>query len=212
MGGTGGRVAAGCCLALWLYGTAWAASLYRGEPDSTTIGFSVSLMGLFGTGGRFTRFDGSLVLDLDHPEASKVDVTVDTRSLSMPWPTAEETAQSTDYFDVVKYPEMRFVSRRVIAIDATHARIDGELTIRGTTRPQSFTADLEGRRFDPGLNAEVADFVVRGTVDRRDFGMQADSSFVSNEVTIRIKSHIRLAEASPNPGWTARPEPGHGGA
>lgn len=199
MGRICGRFLVGAGLALGLSGAAQAASLYRIEPESSVIGFSVDLLGLFGTGGRFTRFGGSLLLDLDHPETSRVDVTVAARSLSMPWPTAEETAQSADYFDVETYPEMRFVSQRVIRLDATHARLEGELTIRGITRPQSFTAVLERRHFDPALNAEVADFVVDGQVDRRDFGMVQDTSFVTDEVGIRIKAHIRLAGDTSSP-------------
>ncbi len=206
MGSVCGRLLAGFfCLALWLGGASHAAVLYKIEPDSTVIGFSVDLLGLFGTGGRFTSFNGTLVLDLDHPEASKVDVAVNTRSLTMPWPTAEDTAQSADYFDVGQYPEMRFVSQRVIPVDATHARLEGLLTIRGITLPQTFVAVLERRRFDRDLKAEVADFVVRGQVDRREFGMVTDSSFVSDQVAIRIRAHIRLAgKASPIAGSAAR--------
>lgn len=169
-----------------------AGDAYRIRPGTTTIAFSVDHLGLFQTEGDFAAFDGNLILDLEDPTRSRVDVRVQTGSVEVESGEALEMLRSDDYFDSGDFPEMRFKADQVKALGDGKVEIDGDLTIRGVTRRQTLQAELTDRRFDPAAGGEVANFVVTGKVDRVDFGMTADRGFVSDDVDLRITSYIRL--------------------
>lgn len=174
-------------------------AVYRIRPGTTTIGFSVDHMGMFTTEGSFGAFQGDLLLNLDDPSRSHVDVQVDTSSVEVESDEAEALLTSPAYFDPPKYPLLRFKAQNVTSLGDGRVRIEGDLTVRDVTRPQVLVAELKQRRFDPALQAEVADFVVSGTMERSQFGMTADQDFVSDEVILTINSHIRLLDAPPAP-------------
>ncbi|WP_166646524.1 YceI family protein [Zavarzinia compransoris] len=171
-----------------------AGDLYRIQPGTTTIAFAVDAMGLFETTGEFEAFEGNLLLDLKEPERSRVEVRVDTTSVATDSSYAGERLRSADYFDVERYPVMRFRANAVTPLDAGRVAITGDLTIRDVTRPQTLEASLTDRRFDPAAGAEVANFTVTGKVDRAAFGMVADQGLVSDDVALSIRAHIRLAQ------------------
>ncbi|PWR18106.1 YceI family protein [Zavarzinia aquatilis] len=172
---------------------AMAGDLYRIQPGTTTIGFSVDHLGLFSTEGSFGRFEGNLLLDLTDPSDSRVEVRVDTTSVSVPSDLAEDKLRSADYFDPARFPQMRFKAVSVKDLGNDRVEITGDLTIRDVTRREVLQAALTGRRTDPETKAEVADFVASGTVERADFGMTADQDFVSNDVQLNISAHIQLS-------------------
>ncbi len=173
-------------------GPAAASDLYRIQPGTTTIGFSVDHLGLFSTAGTFDRFEGNLLLNLDDPSRSRVEVRVDTTSVSVPSDLAADKLRSADYFDPARFPQMRFKAISVKDLGHDRVEIVGDLTIRDVTRRETLQAALTGRRTDPATKAEVADFVASGTLERADFGMTADQDFVSNDVELVISAHIRL--------------------
>ncbi|MCW0180293.1 YceI family protein [Zavarzinia sp.] len=178
-------LAAGC-------GPALAGDLYRIQPGTTTIGFSVDHLGLFSTAGTFGRFEGNLLLNLDDPSRSRVEVRVDTTSVAVPSDLAADMLRSADYFDPARFPQLRFKAVSVKDLGNDRVEITGDLTIRDITRREILQAELTGRNTDPVTKAEVADFVASGTVERADFGMTADQDFVSNDVRLVITAHIRL--------------------
>ncbi|RJF80762.1 polyisoprenoid-binding protein [Oleomonas cavernae] len=180
-----------------------AGSLYTIRPGTTTIGFSVDHLGMFTTEGNFAQFEGKLLLDLDNPERSRVEVKVDTGSVEVNSAEARQMLLSPDYFDPGQFPQMRFKAVSVEKRDGNKVRITGELTVRGITKPQVLDAELTERRFDPAVGAEVANFVVTGTMERSAFGMDSDEDFVSDDVVLTISAHIQLAStdnATPPPG------------
>ncbi len=167
-------------------------SVYKIKPEHTTIAFSVDHLGLFTTEGSFAQFDGNLLLDLNNPENSLVDVNVNTASVQVNSAEAKSMLLSADYFDPAKYPQLRFKATSVAKLDQGKVRITGDLTVRDITRPQVLEAQLTDRRFDPALGAEVAKFVVKGTMERSAFGMNSDEDFVSDDVTLTISAFIQL--------------------
>lgn len=174
-----------------------AAVLYDIQPDFVAIGFSVDHLGLFETTGSFKQFGGKLLLDMDQPDRSRVEVTVDVNSAETSSFDADKMLRSPAYFDVGRFPSMHFATTAVKALDLSKVRLEGSLTIRGITLPAVFEARLEGRRHDDALNAEVADFVATGAVDRLAYGMTADQDFVNPVIAIKISAHIRLQPAPP---------------
>src|SRR3954463_2036728 len=105
-------------VALWLIAASpsMAATLYRIDQRYGTVGFSVSAIGMFAVQGRFPRFEGDLLLDLDQPERSYIDITIDASAVKMPQQDQTDLLRSDAYFDAAHYPTVRFTSTSIQAL------------------------------------------------------------------------------------------------
>lgn len=175
--------------------TAHAADRYEINQTFGEIGFTVTNFGTFTSHGGFKRWDGTLTIDQDHPERSKVDVTIQAASVFMPWDDGTALLRSPAYFDVVAHPDIHFSSDTVRQVAANRFAIHGTLRVRGIDRPQDFDAMLVDHRVDPATHAEIADFRVTGTLLRSWFGMTADPIMTSDAVAVVINTRLRLGEA-----------------
>jgi polyisoprenoid-binding protein YceI len=184
-------------LALGSTTAADAALLYHIESRTVTVGFHVENMwGTFATTGNFQQVSGDLLLDLDNPRDSRVDVNATAASLETGWATANRMLLSPGYLDPSRYPSIRFISQSVEPLSPDHVIIHGQLTLRGITREQDLDARLEGLHDEPG-QGPVADFVVIGEFERGRFGMTADHPLVAEQVSLQIHARIRLTPTGP---------------
>jgi polyisoprenoid-binding protein YceI len=184
-------------MALWLAAVlpGQAAILYRIDQRYGSIEFSVRALGLFTIQGRFPRFEGDLLLDLDQPERSHIDVAIDASSVEMPLQEQTDLLRSEAYFDTAHHPTERFTSTSIQALSPTQYVIRGTLRIRGIVQPQELNATLQDRRVDQARGVEVADLVVRGEVRRSAFGMVADRLLLSDTVRLDIRIHLEVGLA-----------------
>lgn len=157
------------------------------------IEFSVSHLGLFTSHGEFRRFDGTLSIDPDHLERTRITVQVDAGSIDMPTQDATTMLLSSNYFDVLHHPQVRFTSTSVSAQPGNHYQVQGLIEIRGVTQSLMLDAALVDRHQNASGLADVADFIVQGRIKRSAFGMTSDTFFISDQVDIRIQAHIQLA-------------------
>jgi polyisoprenoid-binding protein YceI len=126
--------------ALVLCGTAQANETFKIDPSSSTIAFGVRHM--LGTAkGKFSKFKGTIVVDRDHPEQSSVTVTIDVASIDTGIAKRDEHLRE-ELFNVAKYPEITFKSRRVKQSGANTGEITGDLTMRGVTRAITLNVQL----------------------------------------------------------------------
>jgi polyisoprenoid-binding protein YceI len=173
---------------------AHAEDLYSLDQRFGTIAFSVSHLGLFSSRGEFRRFDARLALDAGHPERTQISVVVDAASIDMPWQEAAKMLRGPDFFDVKRYPEIRFTSTSVEAMPSDRYVVRGLVEIRGVQQLLVLNARLVGRHPDPARGAEAAEFVVTGALQRSAFGMTADGMFISDKVNITIRARIELGQ------------------
>ena len=169
-----------------------AAETYAINQNFGDIAFTVRHLGLFSSSGTFRRFTGQITLDPAHPENTRVAVDIATGSVAMNWAEAAAMLRSPPYFDVSRYPDARFTSTRIIPLARDRYDVEGNLELRGVTRPVTLHAALVGRHAAPEAGQEIADFVVTGILRRSAFGMTADQSFVSDGVDLRIDARVRL--------------------
>jgi polyisoprenoid-binding protein YceI len=186
------------CVALGLAGMPARAMplAYKISPTSTDIGFSVDVLGLTSCAGQFSQFTGSLTLDLDAPESSEVAVKIDANSASMQWDLATQMILGESYLDAEHYPELQFVSEHVSMLGDGKVKMDGLLTLRGVSHPESFVADLSERHWNKERDAEEAEFIATGTVHRSDYNMDQDKSLLDDRVTFTIHARLLLTEPS----------------
>jgi polyisoprenoid-binding protein YceI len=187
-------IAALVTAALLTAAPAGAAETYAIDQRFGEIGFRVRHLGLFGSEGQFGRWQGELAIDEAHPERTRIAVTIETGSAEMTWREALAMLRSPAYFDVAQYPEAHFASTAVTPAGPDRYVIRGTLQLRGIVRPITLDARLLDRTHKG--EADIADFIVTGTLARSDFGMTADRPFVSDRVGLEIHARIRLDEAA----------------
>jgi polyisoprenoid-binding protein YceI len=168
----------------WVYA---ATVPYVLDQRYCTIEFATS--GFIAAQGYFQHVTGHLDLDFQHPENSRINVTVDDTALTVSPAFAAETLRSPAYFDSAKFPTVAFRSLSVAKLSETEFKIHGMLTMRGVTREQDMTAQL----ISTPAASNTADFYVAGTLRRADFGMVADQLTVSNLVRLRIHARVEKA-------------------
>jgi len=153
--------------------TAPAGAYTLDTPHSSLI-VRLSHMGYSQFTARFERWDASLTFDPAAPENSSIRVSIDPRSIASDNPPAGfiDTMRGAEFLDAARFPQITFQSTGVERTGPNTARITGDLTLHGVTRPVAlearFNGGYEGMSVDP--NARVG-FSARGTFNRSDFGM-----------------------------------------
>ena len=171
-----------------------AQDTYALDPQHARIGFSVSHMGLFISEGNFRRFDSQLAIDTANPDRTRITVRIDAASAAMTSTEGEEMLRSPAYFDVTHHPDIRFRSTAINARSPTEYAIQGELQMRGVTRPVTLSAKLVNRQKGAVGGLETIDFVVTGMIQRSAFGMVADQTFVADEIALNISARLQVPD------------------
>jgi polyisoprenoid-binding protein YceI len=160
-----------------------ARSSWQIDPSQTHVLFWVDAIGLPRTTGEFKSFEGRIDLDFDRPSRSRADFRVAAKSVDVNSPTLDDYLRSEVFFDVARFPDMRFVSTSVEKRDEHHAQVTGDLTMLGVTRPISL--DVEVARELAGIDQRVG-FKATGVVNRLDFGMNAGYPLISDAIHLTV--------------------------
>jgi polyisoprenoid-binding protein YceI len=173
---------------------------YALDKAHASLIFRVNHLGFSTFTGRFTSYDAKLNFDPTKPAASSVDVTIDPRSISSdnaPDGFLDTLATSADWLDANRFPEMKFVSRKVEVVSRDDLRVHGELTVHGVTKPivlaARFNGGYAGHPFDP---AARVGFSAQGSFKRSEFGLAygvpaAGSTFgVSDDVQVTLEAEF----------------------
>jgi polyisoprenoid-binding protein YceI len=111
-----------------------ANEIYKFDPSHSTIGFSVHQY-LGTTVGRFSKFEGNIDVDRDHPEKSWVMARIDLRSINTGIAKRDDHLRSAEFFNVAKFPEITFKSRSMKKTGQQSGDVAGDLTMHGVTKP-----------------------------------------------------------------------------
>jgi len=165
---------------------ALATETYQLEKTHADLLFSIDHAGFTQKHGSFRDFDGTLQYDAAKPENSKVEITVKTASLDTALPARDKDLTSENFLDVAKYPEMRFVSTKVVPGPNQELRIEGDLTLHGVTKPITLQAKLNKVGPNPFDKRPTLGFSAGGSLKRSDFGMSRAIPLIGDVVTITI--------------------------
>jgi polyisoprenoid-binding protein YceI len=117
-----------------LSSAALANETYKFDQSRSTIGFKVHQF-LGTTNGRFTKFNGEIDIDREHPEKSSVSAKIDVRSIDTRIQKRDDHLRSAEFFNVAKFPEITFKSRSVKQTGPQSGDILGDLTMHDVTKP-----------------------------------------------------------------------------
>lgn len=174
------------CLALGAACANAAPERYRVDPQHTYALYEYSHWGLSIQQGRFDSVRGSITLDPQTPGGGQVEIEIDANSINAGSADFSELLRSDEYFDAANHPVILFRATRLEFRDEALVKLDGELTIKGITRPLTLTIDRYQCRFMLLYLRRACGANASASVSRSAFGLDRYTSFVGDEMTLRI--------------------------
>jgi len=144
--------------------------------------------------GHFAEIEASGNIYPDHPEASSVEVTMQTASLRTHNPQRDKDLQSSNFLETDKNPTITFKSTLIEPAGQDRFKVTGDLTIKGTTKPVTLNVVKYGEFNDPRMGHRIG-YSAEGQINRKDFGMTFNMMMdgkwiVSDEVEILIEGEF----------------------
>ena len=155
--------------------------------DGTHTGarFSYSHFGYSTQLSRFDKTTGTVVFD-KAAKTGSVDITIDTRSVNTGVATFNEHIQGEDFLDTAKYPTATFKSTKVVFDGDKPASIEGQLTLKGVTRPVTLTVTSFQAMPHPMLKKDAIGANAWTIVKRTEFNAGKYAPHVGDDVRIDI--------------------------
>lgn len=161
------------------------AGTYKVDPAHTQVAWTVNHLGFNAYHGLFGDPTGTLTLDPARPAAAALSIDIPINRLASTSDKLNEHLLSADFFDMAKYPTARFVSTKV-QVKGTTARITGNLTLHGVTKPVVLDARFIGAGDNPMTKVPTIGFEATTAIKRSDFGISYGVPVVSDRVELRI--------------------------
>jgi polyisoprenoid-binding protein YceI len=183
-----------CALALLPFacaGEATAAQGWRIDEAHTWIGFKIDAVGFPTTRGHFNHYSGKVLIDFDRPAKSFASFTVESTSVDLGSQAFNDFVKSSPLLNADKYPTLSFISTQVEKLDSRTARVTGNLTMLGVTKPIVLTVNVDA---DPSAKGRAVAFVATGTITRSEFGMAFGAPLIDDALEITVKTRALTDE------------------
>jgi len=155
------------------------------DATHTAPRFEYSHLGYSNQQHRFDKTSGKIVLDRAAKTGS-VDVTIDAKSVNTGLALFNQVIQGEDYFDTARYPTIIFSSTRVRFDGDKPVSVDGNLTIKGVTRPVTLSISSFHAMPNPFVKKDAIGANAIARIKRSEFNMGKFAPAVSDEVTLSI--------------------------
>lgn len=178
-------VLAGALLGAIAVATPAAADTYKVDPAHAFVNFKVSHFGWSNNWGRFNDVSGSIDFDKSDVTKSKVTIVIKTASIDTAHKKRDDHLRSPDFFNAKEFPEMKFVSTKIEKTGDKTAKVTGNLTLLGVTKPVTLnvTWNRESAHFRNKDKIHTG-FSATGTIKRSDFGMKKFLPAIGDEITM----------------------------
>ena len=167
--------------ALAAHGT---AAEWTVDPAHSQANFAVKHMMVSTVHGSFNGLKGTVSYDPAHPNASKVELTIDATTVDTRNDNRDKDLKSDHFFDVAKFPTITFASTKVETAGEGKLKITGDMTLHGVTKEVTWMVDGPAAAVkDPrgnlhsGANAST-------TINRKDFGLTWDKTLDGGGVMV----------------------------
>ena len=163
------------------------AGTYNVDPAHSNVSFDVRHMGIATVRGSFRGFEGTI----DATGGLVLDGNVAVDSVDTGDENRDGHLKAPDFFDVAQYPQISFHSTGGDSTDDGHVVLDGEITIKGISKPIELTGTIAENGQDPWGNERIG-LDLEGTIDRREFDLKWNQTLpngnllVANEVKLLV--------------------------
>ncbi|WP_420152235.1 YceI family protein [Siphonobacter sp.] len=158
------------------------------DPTHSEVQFKVKHLVITTVTGQFSQFSGEATASDDFSDA-QVHFEAEIDSISTNNEARDGHLKSEDFFAAEQHPKLSFVSTGISKKGDEEFVLNGDLTIRGVTKPVAFAVEYGGTVVDP-YGQTKAGFEVKGKINRKDYGLtwsavtEAGGAVVSDEVRL----------------------------
>jgi len=157
------------------------------DPTHTNITWSANHFGFSNPNGKFAKSSGILLLNEKNPTKSSVTIEIDTDSIITGLAAFDSHLKSADFFNVKKFKTAKFVSTKVEVIDEVNAKVYGNLTLIGVTKPVTLEMHFNKVGEHPFTKKKTVGFSAMTTIKRSEFGMGYGIPMISDEIKLSIE-------------------------
>jgi len=165
-----------------------AAQQYELDPAHTSVIVTWTHFGFSHPTADIPDTKGTLVFDSENPTASRVDVTLPITHIDSHVAALTKEFKGAEYFDTAKYPTATFHSTKVVAKGNNTFDVEGNLTLKGITKPVTLHATLNKQGEHPMVKKQAIGFDATGTIKRSDFKLDKYVPAVGDDVTLTIST------------------------
>ncbi|MFD0915677.1 YceI family protein [Pseudahrensia aquimaris] len=169
---------------------AFAADQYKFDASHAQILFSYDHLGFSTTYGMFSGFDGTATLDMDNLANSSVETTIGLDKMITGWEGRDGHFKSPDFFNAAEFPAVTFKSTKIEPTGDMTAKMTGDLTILGETKPVTMDVKLNKIGEHPVKKVAWAGFDATTTLKRTEWGLGKFAPFVGDEVNLVISIEL----------------------
>ncbi len=172
--------------------TTWAI-----DPMHSEVQFRVRHLVISNVTGTFQKFAGQIESDSDDFSDATISFSADIDSIFTGNDQRDGHLKSADFFDANTFPQLTFASTSLKKVSDEDYKLEGNLTIKGTTKPVTLDVTYGGTMKDLYGNTK-AGFEIKGKISRKEFGLtwdavtEAGGAVVSDE--IRLILNIQVAK------------------
>ncbi|MCJ2066246.1 YceI family protein [Methylobacterium sp. J-088] len=170
------------------------AGTYAVDPGHTQVGWRVSHMGFSNYAGGFSEVSGTLELQPKNPAAAKLSVKIPVASVTTTSAKLTDELKGDQWLDAAKFPDMTFVSTKVAPAGKDHAKVTGDLTLHGVTKPVTLDVTLVGAGVNPLSKKVTVGFEATGTLKRSEFGVKTYVPLIGDELHLTIAGAFEKQE------------------
>jgi len=168
-----------------------AKSKWALDKSHSSVDFTVRHMMFAKVNGTFKEFNAEIEADPEDLTTASISFEVDTASIDTRNGDRDAHLRSADFFDSENHPKMTFKATKIVKTGDGTYDITGDLTIRGTTRSETFKVEYNGSGKDPWGNEKVG-FSVEGKINRTDYGLKWNAPLEAGGVLVGDEVKISL--------------------
>lgn len=160
---------------------------YKIDSSHTSVVFNYAHAGgLSHMNGKFMNAVGTVTLDEAAPANSKLEVSFDINGVNTGVPALDAHLKTADFFDAAQFPTATFKSTKVEVTGKDTAKVTGDLTLHGVTKPVVLDVKLNKITDDK----KKAGFAATTTIKRSDFGISKLVPMVGDQIDLSIDSEV----------------------
>ena len=167
------------------------------DPTHSELGFKIKHLMISSVSGSLKSFQAEVETEGADFTTSHISLSADMASISTNNDQRDAHLRNSDFFEVEKYPELKFTSTKLEKIDSDTFALFGDLTLKGVTRPVKLNVEFNGVAKDP-WGGERAGFVVTGKINRSDWNINFNAALETGGVVlseeVRINGEIQLVK------------------
>ena len=167
------------------------------DPTHSQLGFKIKHLMITNVSGSFKNFQAEVETNQTDFGTAQINLTAEMESISTNNEQRDAHLRNADFFEVEKYPELKFRSTKVEKTDTDTFDLFGELTLKGVTKPVKLQVEYNGVAKAP-WGGERAGFVITGKINRSDWGVNFNGVLETGGVMlseeVRISGEIQLVK------------------